>query len=545
MSDLDKHRELTHRIFIALLWLHVPLNIIACLLVDGPWLLVGSATAVAAALATATWRLSPNPLVVRATNAAALMVVISLLLAGMSGKSWQLDVHMYYFAALALVAIYCDSWAIIAAAAVVAVHHLLLNFVLPYAIYPGGGDLGRVVLHAVVLIMEAAGLIWMSEMLQRAFRNVGQSLNDAERAQAKAEAATGEVVAAQDAERKSVAERKDYQERVTAQQDAMVGALAGKLARIASGDLTARVEENFAGEFQKIKADFNAAIGNLEAAMQGVAASTTGVRSGTEEISTASNDLSRRTEQQAASLEQTAAALDEITATVKRSAEGAQHARQVVSGADEDAKKSAVVVRQAVEAMDAITKSSQEIGQIIGVIDEIAFQTNLLALNAGVEAARAGDAGRGFAVVASEVRALAQRSAQAAKEIKALISTSSAQVGTGARLVAETGEALQRIVLKVSEINTLVLDIVNGAKEQATGLGEINLVINQMDQMTQQNAAMAEEATAASVSLAKESERLSDLVGQFEVGRGDAGKTMRREPTKAAPHAYPSRRSAA
>jgi methyl-accepting chemotaxis protein len=272
--------------------------------------------------------------------------------------------------------------------------------------------------------------------------------------------------------------------------------------------------------------------------MQGVAASTTGVRSGTEEISTASNDLSRRTEQQAASLEQTAAALGEITATVKRSADGAQHARQVVSGADEDAKQSAVVVRQAVEAMGAITKSSQEIGQIIGVIDEIAFQTNLLALNAGVEAARAGDAGRGFAVVASEVRALAQRSAQAAKEIKALISTSSAQVGRGAQLVAETGEALQRIVVKVSEINTLVLDIVNGAKEQATGLGEINLVINQMDQMTQQNAAMAEEATAASVSLAKESERLSDLVGQFEVGGGDGGK--RREP-----RAHAGRRSAA
>jgi methyl-accepting chemotaxis protein len=542
MSDLDEHRALTHRIFIALLWLHVPLNIAVCLLAGGPWLLIGWATAIAAALATATWRLLPNPLVVRATNAVALMVVISLLLAGMSGKAWQLDVHMYYFAALALVAIYCDTYAIIAAAVVVAVHHLLLNFVLPGAIYPGGSDLGRVVLHAAILIVEASGLIWMSEMLQRAFLRAGRSLNDAEQARAAAEAATGEVVAAQGAERKSIAERKEYLERVTADQGAMVGALADKLARIASGDLTARLEENFAGEFKKIKADFNAAIGKLEAAMQGVAAGTTAVRSGIEEISNGSNDLSRRTEQQSASIEQIAAALNEITATVKRSAEGAQHARQVVSGADEDAKRSAVVVRQAVEAMDAITKSSQEIGQIIGVIDEIAFQTNLLALNAGVEAARAGDAGRGFAVVASEVRALAQRSAQAAKEIKALISTSTAQVGTGAQLVAETGEALQRIVLKVSETNTLVLEIVNGAKEQAKGLGDLNLVINQMDQMNEQNAAMAEEATAASVSLAKESERLSELVGQFEVG---GGKTMRREPTKVAPQAYSSRRSAA
>jgi methyl-accepting chemotaxis protein len=252
----------------------------------------------------------------------------------------------------------------------------------------------------------------------------------------------------------------------------------------------------------------------------------------------ASDDLSRRTEQQAASLEETAAALDEITATVKKSAEGATHAHQVVAAADEDAKKSAVVVREAVQAMDAIAKSSQQISQIIGVIDEIAFQTNLLALNAGVEAARAGDAGRGFAVVASEVRALAQRSAEAAKEIKGLISASSIQVTNGVRLVAETGQSLERIMLQVTEINDVVSGIAAGAKEQATGLAEVNTAINQMDQVTQQNAAMVEQSTAASHSLSQETAQLAGLIGQFRVRSADANGSMRDALKKVAPHAF-------
>ena len=205
---------------------------------------------------------------------------------------------------------------------------------------------------------------------------------------------------------------------------------------------------------------------------------------------------------------------------MKKSAEGANHARQVVAAADEDAKKSAVVVRQAVEAMDAIAKSAQQISQIIGVIDEIAFQTNLLALNAGVEAARAGDAGRGFAVVASEVRALAQRSAEAAKEIKGLISASTAQVDHGVKLVAETGKSLERILAQVTEINARRRrHRRRRARSRPPGSSEVNTAINQMDQVTQQNAAMVEESTAASHSLSQETEQLSGLIGQFQVGR--------------------------
>ena len=270
-------------------------------------------------------------------------------------------------------------------------------------------------------------------------------------------------------------------------QSAAMQALGVGLMRLAEGDLTARLDAGFPAEFAKIKDDFNHAAEKLMQAVRGVVDGAIAIRSSTKEISHASDDLSRRTENQAASLEETAAALDEITATLKKSAEGARHASEVVANADGDAKRGAGVVKQAIDAMDAIAKSSQQIGQIISVIDEITFQTNLLALNAGVEAARAGDAGRGFAVVASEVRALAQRSAEAAREIKGLISTSGTLVGSGVKLVAETGKALERILVQVSEINRVVADIASGAQEQATGLQQVNIAVNQMDQTTQGN----------------------------------------------------------
>jgi methyl-accepting chemotaxis protein len=248
------------------------------------------------------------------------------------------------------------------------------------------------------------------------------------------------------------------------------------------------------------------------------------MQSGAGEISSAADDLSRRTEQQAATLEETAAALDEITVTVRKTAEGAKQARDVVSRTRENAEHSGTIVRQAVAAMGSIEQSSRQIGQIIGVIDEIAFQTNLLALNAGVEAARAGDAGRGFAVVASEVRALAQRSAEAAKEIKALISTSGEHVSAGVRLVSDTGGALGQMVDQVAEIDAVVTAIAASAGEQATGLVEVNTAINQMDQVTQQNAAMVEQSTAASHALAQEAEELSRLTGRFQISGHSVGE---------------------
>ena len=305
---------------------------------------------------------------------------------------------------------------------------------------------------------------------------------------------------------------------VAADQSRVVAAVATGLARLAGGDLAYRIDADFPADSARLRIDFNDAMSKLQDTMRTVAASAATITSGTTEISAASNDLSRRTEQQAASLEETAAALDEITATVRRTAEGSKRARAVVGHARGNAEQSGRIVRQAVEAMSSIEKSSAQITQIIGVIDEIAFQTNLLALNAGVEAARAGDAGRGFAVVASEVRALAQRSADAAKEIKALILTSGRQVEDGVAFVGQTGEALARIVAEVTEIDGIVSEIAASAQEQASGLDEVNVALNQMDQVTQQNAAMVEEATAAGQSLAAETGELARLIARFEVG---------------------------
>jgi methyl-accepting chemotaxis protein len=304
---------------------------------------------------------------------------------------------------------------------------------------------------------------------------------------------------------------------------ANVAFVGAALARLAEGDLTARVERELMPSLDQLRVDFNAAAKALHQALAQVSDGASAIHAGAGDIGRASDDLSRRSEQQAASLEETAAALDEITATVKRSAENARKTNAVVSVARGEAEHSGEVVTQAVEAMTRIEKSSQEISQIIGVIDEIAFQTNLLALNAGVEAARAGEAGRGFAVVAQEVRALAQRSAEAAKEIKALISTSTREVSRGVELVGETGAALRSIVEKVAEIDALIAEISASAQEQSTGLVEVNTAIGQMDQVVQENAARVEEATAASHALTGEAADLAGVVARFTVVGGAPG----------------------
>jgi methyl-accepting chemotaxis protein len=331
-----------------------------------------------------------------------------------------------------------------------------------------------------------------------------------------------EAAAARQLAEQEQASARKMQEQQAQQAQTVVRNLAGGLSKLASGDLVQRLTESFAQEYEVLRSDYNAAVEKLEATLQEIASNTGAIRSGTGEIASASDDLSRRTEQQAASLEETAAALDQITATVRKTAEGADHARQVVGTARADAEQSGHVVARAVEAMSGIEASSQQIGQIIGVIDEIAFQTNLLALNAGVEAARAGDAGRGFAVVASEVRGLAQRSADAAKEIKALIMTSERQVKSGVDLVSQTGTALGRIVAQVIDIDAVVTNISASAKEQASALAQVNTAVNQMDQVTQQNAAMVEQSTAAAHGLAKESDTLSALVSRFQIGGAPA-----------------------
>ena len=303
----------------------------------------------------------------------------------------------------------------------------------------------------------------------------------------------------------------------------VVGSIGEGLARLAEGDLTFRLDTKLPQAYERLRIDLNAAMDRLQGVVRGIITNTGALRLGAGEVAQAADDLSRRTEHQAATLEQTAAALEEITSTVRKTAESSMRASQTISQTKVDAEKSGEVVRQAVGAMDNIEKSSREISQIIGVIDEIAFQTNLLALNAGVEAARAGDAGRGFAVVASEVRALAQRSASAAKEIKALISSSTQQVGFGVKFVGEAGQSLGRIVTQISEITDAVSEMANAAKNQANGLEEVNTGINNMDQVTQQNAAMVEQSTAACHSLAQQTSELAGIAAQFRISQEPGG----------------------
>ncbi len=303
-----------------------------------------------------------------------------------------------------------------------------------------------------------------------------------------------------------------------AEEDAVVVAALGEgLSSLARGDLTHRIRVDFVERSRQMKDDYNAAMDALGQTMGDIVDLVQAMRAGTAEVTTATDDLSRRTERQAASLEETAAPLDQITVTVKKTAEGAQSAAAITAEARSGAEAREQIIAETAAAMIEIETTSGRIGEIIGVIDEIAFQTNLLALNAGVEAARAGEAGRGFAVVASEVRALAQRSAEAAKEIKALIGASSASVGEGARLVARTGGALTALIGQVAQINGLAAEIAASAREQAVGLAEINTAVNHMDQTTQQNAAMVEQTTAANQALSQEADRLADLVAGFRV----------------------------
>ncbi|MBD8687370.1 MULTISPECIES: methyl-accepting chemotaxis protein [unclassified Rhizobium] len=297
-----------------------------------------------------------------------------------------------------------------------------------------------------------------------------------------------------------------------------VSSLGDALKRLCSGDFGFSLTEPFAPEFEFLRHDLNRSVSQLCDTFKEISVSVDVINQGTREIGQGVGDLSKRTENQAASLEETAAALEEITANVSSSAQRAQEAREVAGSAKNNAEKSGDVVAQAVDAMSRIEDSSSKISNIIGVIDEIAFQTNLLALNAGVEAARAGEAGRGFAVVAQEVRELAQRSAKAAKEIKELIQNSASEVSTGVKLVSDTGGALRTISKQIVEINDHVVTISTAAREQSTGLLEVNGAVNSMDQTTQQNAAMVEESSAAASTLASEATKLQSMIGQFNLG---------------------------
>ncbi len=533
-SDIEAQRAFGGKLILGLTWLMAAIAIATRLAVHEP--IVGLAIACAAMATTAmiAWWIAGRSSAGRALTGVALMAQVSMLVAAMGGHAWQIDMHMAYFAALALLVIYCDGFVIAAAAATVAVHHLVLSFLLPMAVFPDAASLGRVIVHAVILIVEAVILIGVTMSLNAMFEKADTARRKAEDAVAEAQAANGAAEAARRSEEHRRAQFAEAEARIERQRAEAVATFARELSRLAGGDLTARIEEDLESDYAQIKIDFNSAVEDLRNAMMAVGAATGGIRKGANEIARASENLFQRTENQAASLEQTAAALYEITDTVKQGADGAKQASSVVSSVRTDAERAGSVVRDAVAAMGQIEESSGRITQIITVVDEIAFQTNLLALNAGVEAARAGDSGRGFAVVAQEVRALAQRSADAAKQIKALIATSTNQVLRGVDLVADTGVALDGIVVKVAEIDKIIAAIASSSQEQAGGLGQVSIAVNQMEQVTHQNAAMVEQATAAAANLKAEAAELAQRVLNFRMDDADRGRIERPRSSKAA-----------
>ncbi|MFT8736838.1 MAG: methyl-accepting chemotaxis protein [Zymomonas mobilis] len=313
-------------------------------------------------------------------------------------------------------------------------------------------------------------------------------------------------------------------------------------------DLTTRIKGNLTGSFSEIQENFNNSMNFLDQTMSQIIKSAENIQNGASEIRQASDDLSQRTEQQAASLEETSAAMEEISRTVDMAAVGAKEAKSITDRVQSEAEKSGDIVRRATEAMGKIESSSNEIAQIISVIDGIAFQTNLLALNAGVEAARAGDAGKGFAVVASEVRALAQRSAEAAKDVKEKITASAGEVDSGVVLVNEAGQALERIVGQIHEVGQKVTEASTMAEEQAVGLKQVNTAVSEMDGVTQQNAAMVEESTAAARNLAAETMGMMEQVEMFKLSNSrqfNNNPAMAASPRKIASRPSTPARSAA
>ncbi|MBW8300916.1 MAG: cache domain-containing protein [Hydrogenophaga sp.] len=348
-------------------------------------------------------------------------------------------------------------------------------------------------------------------------RAINRALAALERsARTQGEMARAAIVQRQEAEdlRRQHEARRQAQ---TAEQRRVVEDLSAALEQLAQGDLTRPIAAPFPPDYESLRVNYNSALKRLHDAIAEISGGVSSLREGSSGISSAADQLAHRTEQQAASLEETAAALNEITATVQATSAGASKARETVRSTHADVERSGRTMSQAVTAMERIEASARQMEQIISVIDEIAFQTNLLALNAGVEAARAGESGRGFAVVAQEVRALAQRAADAAREIRQLISGSNEQVALGASLVNQTGEALSKVVGQVGEIARLISEIASSAVEQANGLEEVNGAVNQMDQFTQQNAVMVEESNAASHAIRMEADRLSNKVSVFKV----------------------------
>ncbi|MCM2438667.1 methyl-accepting chemotaxis protein [Agrobacterium vitis] len=517
---LDLRRKIAPGI-ITMVWINAALVAIAAILHEQSQALLDIGISLAMALLCLFfWRQDKTGSQTMMATAIANAVLVAMLVYEFRGSSLQIDMHMYFFAVLAISAMWIYLPAIIAFSLVVAIHHTAFYFVVPFAVFPGSSDFSRVILHAAILIFETAALAILIHILTSSTRKAEDLTLKAQEAQAASEALRMDnlKMQTQAAEERILTFETAEKDANAKLKQATLG-LEQALTRLAKGELNFRLDEPFDQQFEGLRHHLNDTIQQFGHVLSSVVDTVVIIDDNSREIASGANDLSRRTESQAATLEETAASLDVLTSNIQQSTDNTLKAHAMANKATENAVQSSTVVTEAEDAMRRIEESSGKISSIISVIDEIAFQTNLLALNAGVEAARAGEAGKGFAVVAQEVRELAQRSAQAAREIKQLIAASSSEVDNGVRLVRNTGSTLQSISSNIQEIGILIGSIAASAKDQSSGLKDINSAVSQMDQTTQQNAAMVEQTTAASSAMASQAQQLKRMVEHFSLPR--------------------------
>ncbi|MBX9797770.1 methyl-accepting chemotaxis protein [Sphingomonas sp.] len=502
--SLQTMRQIGTRVMVALMAAGTLATLATGLVLGGAHTLAGTAIC-AVAMALPVWNLvqGKSDMTARLTLGIAAPLVPAGMLFAMAGHPWQADMHMPFFAVIAALVILCDWRTILAATLVTAVHHLATSFIAPVFVFGGEASLGRVVLHAVIVLVEAGVLMWTANALVALLATSAKALSDAEQAHQK-------VLAGQETRARVMDE------------------VRAGFEQLAGGDLTVRLNRAFDAEYEPLRHDFNATASQLEAMMGQLASAIASIAATTHEITSAADDLSRRTERQAATLEETAAAATQSSGAVKSVASRAGESEKLFSEVFAEAEAGDVVVNDARRAMEDINKSSQAINSIVGLIDGIAFQTTLLALNAGVEAARSGEAGRGFAVVAIEVRSLAEKAAAAAAEIKGLIATSASQIENGVALVDRAGATVRQIVNRFGDVRHLVGEIAQSTEAQAGALDTVNAAIREIDKVTQSNAAMVEESTAATRSLASDVAGLTELTRQFRFsGAADTGRASR------------------
>lgn len=532
----------------------VPVSLGAAMLAQTPLLIVGAMAAFFAIVALTGAKM--QTVHGRIFVALGLVGQAICITAALSGHPWQIDSHMIFFAVLAVCMVMSEPIVILVAAGAIAAHHLGLSLFLPSMVYPSfdlAQNLQRTAVHGVIVVVEAA-FLWTALRARNralansvskskeaqasaaetrtalaaaeaarleaetALRDTKEAQKEALEARAKAEAGTAEAIEADRKARAFELEEREKRAVIERDQRAVVETLRTALKHLANGDLSKQIDTPLPQKYEDLRADFNKAVSELREAIGAVQHNAGIINDDVGSVEAAAESLAKRTESQAATLEESTAAISQIAVNSQQSAKSAQQADEIVRTAKTSANSSDEIVRNAVQAMGEIEESSGKISKIVDVIEDIAFQTNLLALNAGVEAARAGDKGRGFSVVASEVRELAQRSSEAAREIGSLIENSEKQVATGVQLVSDTGVAISKINAAVGEISSFVAKIKVSAEEQSLSISQTNDAMVQLENVTQQNAAMFEESNAVTHSLAKQAGLLQTTLGRFEMG---------------------------